>query len=344
MRCGAGLALAAALVGAGCSADTDEAAQAASVNGERITYADLHRYAAALPAGDGVSGEALDPHREELRRLNLLRELVDQRLLLQRAAGLGLAATDGEVAATVERYRLPYGSDREFEEALEADGLGRDELRLEVRRRLTAEKVLAREVAARVTVGEDEMRAYYERHTAAFTLPEQQLHLAQILVNTTAVSPVPNLRNDDATDPESARRKIRRIHQELEDGADFAQLARQFSEDLAYTANGGDMGFVPQSALEKADVRLRGALVGLAPGEFSQVVETSGEYRILRLIAVEPAGRREFDDPGVRDAIREVLFNRKEQLLRTAFYEVERNRAEIRNRLAERILAHGPGG
>lgn len=325
-------------MGAAC-AERDGAQPVASVNGERITHTDLERYAASRLHDAPHDARALDPELEQLERLNLLRELIDQRLLLQRADALGLAAGDDEVEAMLERLRRPYGTAEAFEDSLRSSGISLGELRTELRRQLRVEKLLNREIASRVVVAEDEMREYYEKNLAAFTLPEQQLQVAQILVAEDEVSPIPNLRNDDATDRDSALRKIRRIHEELEDGADFAQLALHYSEDPVHAANGGDMGFIPQSALERADVRLRRALVSLQPGEFSPVVETDGEFRIVRLIALEPAGQRKFDDPGVRKSIRDVLANRKEQLLRSAYYEIERNRARIQNLLAQGIAA-----
>ena len=329
---------------AAACAERDGAQPVASVDGERITQADLERFAASRPQDAPDDSRALDPDMEQLQRLNLLRDLIDQRLLLQRADALGLTAGDDEVEAMLERLHRPHGTAEAFEEALHNSGMTLRELRTELRRQLRVQKLLNREISARVVVGEDEMREYYQKNRPAFTLPEQQVHLAQILVSEAEVSPIPNLRNDDATDPDSARRKIQRIHEELEDGADFEQLALHYSEDPVHASNGGDMGFIPQSVLEKADVRLRRALVSLQPGQFSPIVETDGEYRILFLIAIEPAGERSFDDPGVRKSIRDVLANRKEQLLRSAYYEIQRSRARIRNLLAERIAAaHGLG-
>ena len=312
----------------------------AEVNGERITERDLRRYEVAR-----LRGAADGDPQTLLQRIGLLRELVDQRILLQRVADQGLVVADREVDAAVERHRLAFGELDEFRDHLRAVGFELEAYREELRRQLAVEKLLNREIAARVRVGEDEMRAYYDAHQAAFAVPEQQLRLFQILVADTQVSPVPNLRNDDATDLESARRKIQRIREELKAGADFEELALHYSEDPVYAANGGDMGFVPLSALEKTDVRLRRVLVALQPGETSPIVQTGGEFRILRLASIEAAGRREFEDPSVQESIRAVLSNRKQQLLRSALYEVERSRSSVRNHLAERIVdGYGLGG
>ncbi len=314
----------------------------AKVNGETITRADLDLYEVARPEGLRNATGSLDAQQELLKEMSLLRELLDQRVLLGRAGAQGATVPDRDVDHALERHRLAKGSEAAFAEFLAGVGVEMGQFLEELRRQLTVERLLNQEVAARVRVSEEEMRAYYDRHEAAFAVPEQRLHLAQILVADTQVSPIPNVRNDDATGLEPARRKIQRIQDELENGADFEELALHYSEDPVYAANGGDMGFLPLSALEKTDVRLRRALVALEPGETSPIVQTGGEFRILRLIAIEPPGQREFDDPAVKDSIREVLFNRKEQLLRAAIVTVERNRSEIRNILAERIAGgHG---
>ncbi len=333
-------ALGAVLACAGC-AGPDGTTVAATVNGERITHADLHRYIGSKDiARDRVPD--LDADQEQLHRLNALRELIDQRLLLQAAAAEGVSVPDAAVEEVVARHSLPYESEDDFSSYLARYSLTQRDLRIEVRRQLTVERLLLREIASRVQVTDGEVRAYYDRNEAAFTVPEERLHLMQIVVGESHVSPIPNLRNDDASEPEMARRKIERIKDDLDAGQDFQRLAMEYSEDPVYAATGGDMGYMPLSAFEQADLRLRRALVDLEPGDVTDIIALDGEYRILRLIDVEPVGQRAFDDPGVQGAIREVLAGRKEQVMRTAFYTVRRNAADIRNHYAKSIAEeHG---
>ena len=312
---------------------------AATVNGERITYADLDRYGwSKLPDGQ-QSPEFTNPDQEMSWRFGLLRELIDQRMLLRRAADMGLVATDADLDAAVQRHQVEFGTLEALREFLQGKAISMDDFRVELRRRLTIERLVAVEISAKVQVDRDEMRSYYDSHESAFSVYERQMHLAQILVADTEVSPIPNLRNDDATGLDSAREKIEWIGEELDKGADFEKMALEYSEDPIYAATGGDMGFIPQSALEETDIRLRREMASLKEGAYSKVVETDGEFRILHLIAIEPAGQRRFEDEGVQESIRAVLKNRKEQVLRAAIYEVERNRSVIRNFLAERIAA-----
>jgi peptidyl-prolyl cis-trans isomerase SurA len=69
------------------------------------------------------------------------------------------------------------------------------------------------------------------------------------------------------------------------------------------------------------------------------VLKTPEGYRLIRLITREPAGQRPLNDPNVQQTIRETLLTRKEQLLRSAFYEVARNEAEVVNYYAESIVS-----
>jgi len=69
------------------------------------------------------------------------------------------------------------------------------------------------------------------------------------------------------------------------------------------------------------------------------VIHTPEGYRILKVISKEPAGQRSLDDPRVQESIRMQLFNKKDQLLRAAFYEVARDDAKVVNHYAESIRA-----
>jgi hypothetical protein len=78
------------------------------------------------------------------------------------------------------------------------------------------------------------------------------------------------------------------------------------------------MGFIPESALEKASPELRKTIEALHPGETTAILASNEGYRILKVISREPQGQRKLDDPAVQQTIRETLMNRKDQLLKAA--------------------------
>lgn len=318
----------------GCG-DAADGGVAAVVNGYRITYDELEDY-----HRQQMPGQEDPPSDEQSRmlRLNLLREMIDRQILLQKAESVGLVAVDDEVDARYNEFRTPFPADEEFEASLRERGMSPAELRVSIRRNLTIEKLFNREITSRVSVAEPEMRRYYEENSASFSRPEPQLHLAQIVVTAEAESPPPNLLNDDATDRKAASEKITMLAQRLAAGEDFDTLAQNYSEDPASAASGGDLGYIPQSSLEKAPVALRRIVAALSPGETSPVVEIDGVYRIIQFMEQQPAGLRDFSDPSVQREIQETLRNRKDQLLRSAFLEVARSEAKVENLLAKQIV------
>lgn len=331
---GTGLVFALLLVGAGCQRSSPDGV-AAVVNGYKITHAELEQYYQSQVDHTQAPGSE---DEQKMLRLNLLREVIDRQIMLQRAEKLGLMAVDSEVEARIKEYRAPYDSDAAFEASLKARAMTVEDLKTELRRTLTIEKLFNKEVTSRISVTDAELKAFYEENKASFNLPEQQVHLAQIVVTPKPEVPVPNLLNDDARDVETAKAKIEMIAQRLQNGEDFAELAQSLSEDSDSTASGGDLGFIPQASLERADLTLRRVVASLSPGEISPVIKTGDEFRIIRLISVEPAGQRDFSDPRVQQTLRETLINRKDQLLKAAYLEVARNEARVENYLARLVV------
>ncbi len=116
-------------------------------------------------------------------------------------------------------------------------------------------------------------------------------------------------------------------------------IAQNLSEDPATASNGGDLGFIPESSLDKANPELRKMVMSLGPGQTSKIIHTQEGYRILKVVSKEPAGQRALNDPQVQQSIREQLRNRKDQLLRAAYFEMGRNEAQVVNQLANTIIA-----
>ena len=163
------------------------------------------------------------------------------------------------------------------------------------------------------------------------------MHLAQILVTATPDPNVRNLKNDKAQNDEQARKKIAMLLQRIRQGEDFAMLAQGYSEDPNSSPNGGDLGFIAESALDRANPELRKMIMATPPGQITGIVKTAEGYRILKIISKEPAGQRELSDPRVQQTIRETLINRKDELLKAAYYEVARDNSKVVNYLATSI-------
>ncbi len=318
---------------AGCNRSAP-ANVAATVNGRPITYADLDKQFQAQFSG---SGDSSTGDQLSIQKLEVLRTLIDNEIMLQRAEKLGLMAVDSDVDAKFNELKAPY-TEEEFQKQLTARKMSADDLKAQLRRDLSVQKLFNKEITSQISITDKDITDFYNTNKPSFNLAEPQIHMAQILVTPTADPNVHNLKNDKAQDEEQARKKIQSINTRLRQGEDFSMLAQNYSEDPNSTQNGGDLGFIPESALDKANVELRKTLLALRPGETTQVIHTPEGYRILKLITREPAGQRDLSDPKVQQTIRETLINRKDQLLKAAYYEMARNDAKVVNYYANGII------
>jgi peptidyl-prolyl cis-trans isomerase SurA len=171
-----------------------------------------------------------------------------------------------------------------------------------------------------------------------FNVAEPQYRVAQIVVTPRKEPQIRNRKNDDSTNEAEAQRKVKMLVDRLNSGADFAQLAMDYSEDMNSAATGGDLGYVPESALNQSDPALKKLVLSLKPGQVSQPIVLKDSVRILKLVTREAPGLRGLSDPQVQQSIRDTLRNRKEQLLRAAYLAVARDEARVTNYLARQVL------
>lgn len=326
---------------AGCGKSKPEPDVMATVNGRKIMRAELEKY-----YDNQIAGAPQTPTGEQATslRLSILEDLIQQEIMLQRAEKLGLMATDEEVDSKLNELKAPY-TQEQFEKRLNEKKLTADDLKREIRRNLTVDKVLNKEVNSKVNITDADITEYYNSHKTEFNYVEPEYHLARIMVTTRPNPQVHNLKNDKAQNDAQARQKIQQLLNRLESGEDFANVAMNYSEDPDTASNGGDMGFVPESALKSTDTVIREAIGRLQPGQTSGVLpltlpstHETVEYMIVKLLVKEPAGQRDLNDPRVQQRIHEELRQTREQLLRAAFSEVARNGAKVENYLADEVM------
>jgi peptidyl-prolyl cis-trans isomerase SurA len=313
----------------------------ASVNGRKIYRTEVDKYYA-----NQTSGSDQQPTGEQAvsLRLSILNELIETEILMQRAEKLGLLATDEEVDRKLNEIKSPYTAE-EFNKRLQDKKISLDDFKRDLRRSLTRDKVLNKEITSRINITDTDVSTYYNEHKAEFNLIEAQYHLAKIMVSGAGNGQVHNLQNSKAQNDGEARKKIEMISNRLDSGDDFATLAMNYSEDPETSNNGGDLGMAPESALKNADSATRDAVMKLKPGQYTPVIPVINPtnrqpmgYLIVKLISKEPAGQRDLSDPRVQQAIRQQLRDRREQLLKAAYYETLRDDAKITDYYAEEVL------
>src|SRR5438132_11326135 len=143
---------------AGCNKETRHAPDVwALVNGKEIKRDDVDKYYRTR-----VNPEGQQPSQEEVLslKLNVLDELINNEILLERAKKLNLEASDGEVEDKFTEMKSPY-TEEEFQRQLKERGLSVDDLKRDLRRQLSIQKLLNREVVARISITDQDVAEFY---------------------------------------------------------------------------------------------------------------------------------------------------------------------------------------
>jgi peptidyl-prolyl cis-trans isomerase SurA len=321
----------------------------ASVNGHAIMRAELDKNF------DDAQRNKQDqqPETEEQAKsdkLSIMRTLIDGEIIEQRAAKLNLTATNEEVDSKLTEMKSHY-TEEQFNEMLKESSRSIDEVRRDLRRSITLDKLLNKEINSKINVTDGEVNSFYNAHKADFNLIENKLHLAQIIVTG---QPAPqgaaaNLQGSKANNDADARKKIATLKAQLDSGADFAAVAANYSEDPQTASNGGDMGFVAESQLRQ-DGQIWSEVSKLKAGESTPIIPMTPPgakapvgYSILHLVSREAAGQRDLSNPAVQQSIRDQLRNTRSQLLKSAYLEMLRDQAKVENYYAEDIFKAGSG-
>jgi peptidyl-prolyl cis-trans isomerase SurA len=268
--------------------------------------------------------------------------MINDEMLMQRAGVDKLVATDDEVNVKFTEFKKDY-TEEKFQQFLKDQGVTVEDIKKEIRKSATIEKLYNKEITSKISVSESEIKDYFAKNKSSYNLPESW-HVLHLLVTPFADSQITNARNDDAKTDDVARQKVMGLLKRILSGEDFAIVARDYSEDSSSAQSGGDLRLLTLQQLEAIDPRFRQAVQSLKVGEtFSSPIPTKYGYHLVKLIEKEAGGQHELTDPKVQADTRQAIFNRKETLLKTAYLEAVRNQTVVKNLLAQKILADAAG-
>src|SRR5947209_2457054 len=166
-----------ALIG-GCGSSEHGADVMAKVNGRTISRAEVDKYYENQSASSPQkpSGE----QAESLRR-NILKQLIDQEIMMQRAEEMGLLATDDEVDRKLNELKAPYTKEQ-FDQKLKDSHMSVDDLKRDLRRNLTIDKVLNKEITSKINISDKEISDFYNSNKEQFNLIDPRYHPAKIVL------------------------------------------------------------------------------------------------------------------------------------------------------------------
>lgn len=232
-----------------------------------------------------------------------LDQIIADELIYQEARREDLLPSDEEVEQRIEALRARVPEGRSFDELLAAQGMTLEGLTEEVRRTAAMQKVLEAKIAPKVSVDDAQARTFYEENLDRMQMPPR-VKARHILLEV----------SQDASeeDRQAARETARNLRSQIEEGADFAALAREHSEDSSSAQQGGELPWLmPGQTVPAFDQ----AVFSLEPGTLGPVVESRFGYHVIQVLDKQPEQTAPFEQ--VKDRILSSLREQqtREQLL-----------------------------
>ena len=272
----------------------------ARVNNDAITLSDLQKADQSLREEivhdcPGCSPDKVDEVYKEKQK-DLLRDLVDQALLTERAKDMGISVETDVIKRLDEmRKQNKLESMEEMEKAVEKEGMGWEDLKTQIRNNLLTQEVIRREVGSHISIPNDEVKKYYDEHQKDFVRPEQVV-IAEIFLSTAGKSP---------EEMSSVEKKAEDLRNRVVKGEDFNEIAKHFSEGSTAT-DGGLLGTFERGQLDK---QLDDIVFKLEKGQMTDVIQTKTGFEVLKVEAHFEAGLQPLDK--VENEIMNRIYSQK---------------------------------
>ncbi|MBV9574375.1 MAG: peptidylprolyl isomerase [Acidobacteriales bacterium] len=244
------------------------------------------------------------------RQKDVLRDLIDQQLLLEKGKELGITA-DTELVKKLDEMRkdMKLDSMEELEKAAQAQGVSFEDFKQNLRNQIITQQVIGKEVSSRLQVNKSDEVKFYNEHKKEMEQPEQ-IRLSEILISTDKKESAEKKENtpDKTASPgeetqriAAAQAKADELLAQIRKGAVFADVAKK-SSDGPTAAQGGDLGYFKRGTLAK---ELEDKTFAMKVGEVSDVIRTKQGFVILKVDEHQKAGIPSLQEiePRVQDAM-----------------------------------------
>lgn len=272
----------------------------ARVNNQIITLSDYQKASAGLRQEAAQDCQNCSPMQiqgeVDKKQKDLLRDMIDQQLLIERAKDMDISVETDLVKRLDEvRKQNNLNTLEELEKAVESQGIVWEDYKTQLRNQLLTQEVIRREVGGRMNIGSDEIKKYYDAHKDDFNRKEQ-VELQELFLST---------ENKNPEEIEAVRTRAQDLHNRLVKGEDFDQLVKRYSEGSTAQQE-GDLG-----AFEKGQLspQLEEAVFPLEKNQFTDVIQTKTGFEILRVRDHYQAGLQPLDK--VENEISNILYRQK---------------------------------
>jgi peptidyl-prolyl cis-trans isomerase SurA len=285
----------------------------ARINNNIVTRADLRKAHEQLRSDVSQDPNATQEQIKEHEN-DLLRDLIDQQLLLQKGEAMNISA-DTDVVKRLDEIRKQMHAEsmEDVEKAAQAQGVSFEEFKQNLKNSIITQRVIGEEVGGKITVTQQDIQQFYDEHRTQMERPEQ-VRLSEILISTQVAPPVKTSKGENALpDPPSpevvakAQAKADAIYQKLQNGGNFGDLAKQNS-DGPTASNGGDLEYFKRGTLSKD---LEDKAFALQAGQYTEPVRTNQGFIILEVTEHQSAGIPPLKD--VQEQIHQQIYMQKMQ-------------------------------
>lgn len=249
------------------------------INNSIISLSDLKRSEEQLAAETSKPDPNLPPEAQP-KQQDLLRDLIDSKLLSQKADELGISA-DTDLIKRLDdlRKQMHAESMEDLEKAAQAQGVSFEEFKQNMKESILTQKVIQQEVGAHISVTQQEIQDYYNQHKSEMERPEQ-VRLSEILISTQPPPAKPG-QPEPSSDQlvAQAKAKVDAIYAQLQKGAKFDAVAQK--ESAGPTAGqGGDLEYFKRGTLSK---QLEDQVFALKAGQYTEPIRTNQGWVILKV-------------------------------------------------------------
>jgi peptidyl-prolyl cis-trans isomerase SurA len=273
---------------------------AAIVNDEVVTLHEVYSESQPL-IREAEKKSTVDAAVRTQIRHAALEHLIEKRLLDQKIKELNIKVSDEEVKQAIDDVRKQNNmvSQEVLVSALASQGLTFEQYRSQLKEQIEKLKLVSMEVRAKIQVGETEMREYYEANRAKYS-EEDTFRARHIFFKVNEKAPSDDIKRTMTT--------ALMVLAEAKSGKDFVELARSYSEDPAARKDGGDLG-----SFKKGDMmpELETAILGMKPGEVSELVYTPSGFHIIKLEERTSGKMKPFES--VKAEIEDTIYRKKSE-------------------------------
>lgn len=260
---------------------------------------------------------------------DLIEKEIVRELVHQQGKKNNLEIDSGLIEKEMTALRKPYDSDEEFEKALGARDITIDDLKKSMKVDINARKLLNEEIKGKITISDVDVKKYYEENKHKFHRPEsyRARHILAAIFPSDMLrsTPVTELQNKKEELTQKAEEKINEIIKELNEGANFEELAKKESDDEASRESGGDLDVIYKGIFDPA---FDEAVSKLNPGEISGKVETRFGFHVIKLTEKRPPEQAPFRE--LEEAIQKHLFMEEAKVLVASYVEDLKKEAKIK--------------